>query len=83
MVHNTHINFLQLLFILVGKICPSMKEQFVQLLLNRKTLLAIKGFRSPPPSRSFTCTIFCAIYDSGSSFFAPKPHRNASYAGYL
>ena len=36
-----------------------------------------------PPSRSFTCAIFFSrgfVYRS--SFFAPKPHENACYAGY-
>ena len=37
---------------------------------------------SPPPPRSFTCAIFRAVFDSRSSFFAPKPHGNACYAGY-
>ena len=37
---------------------------------------------SPPPPRTFTCAIFRAVFDSCSSFFAPKPHRNACYAGY-
>ena len=37
---------------------------------------------SPPPLRFFTCAIFCAVFDSRSSFFAPKPHGNACYAGY-
>ena len=35
----------------------------------------------PTPPRSFTCTIFRAIFDSRSSFFAPKPHGNACYVG--
>ena len=35
----------------------------------------------PPPPRSFTCAIFRAVFDSRSSFFAPKPHGNACYAG--
>ena len=37
----------------------------------------------PPPSppRSFTYAIFRAIFDSRSSFFAPKLHGNACYAG--
>ena len=35
-----------------------------------------------PPRRSFTCAIFGAVFDSRPSFFAPKPHRNACYAGY-
>ena len=35
----------------------------------------------PPPPRSFTCAIFRAAFDSRSSFFAPKPHGNACYAG--
>ena len=30
--------------------------------------------------RSFTCTIFRAVFDSRSSFFAPKPQGNACYA---
>ena len=36
----------------------------------------------PTPPRSFTCAIFRAVFDSCSSFFTPKPHRNACYAGY-
>ena len=28
---------------------------------------------SPPPPRSFTCAIFRVVFDSRSSFFAPKP----------
>ena len=36
----------------------------------------------PTPPRSFTCAICRAVFDSRSSFFAPKPHRNACYAGY-
>ena len=35
---------------------------------------------SQAPPRSFTCAIFRAVCDSCSSFFAPKPHRNASSA---
>ena len=35
----------------------------------------------PPPFRSFTYAIFRAVFDSRSSFFAPKPHGNACYAG--
>ena len=31
---------------------------------------------------SFTGAIFRAVLDSRSSFFAPKPHGNACYAGY-
>ena len=30
----------------------------------------------------FSCAIFRAAFDSCSSFFASKPHRNACYAGY-
>ena len=36
----------------------------------------------PTPPRSFTYAIFRAVFDSRSSFFAPKPHGNACYAGY-
>ena len=36
---------------------------------------------SPLPPRSFTCTIFRAVFDFRSSFFAPKPHENACYLG--
>ena len=32
--------------------------------------------------RSFTCATFLAVFDSRSSFFSPKPYRNACYAGY-
>ena len=34
------------------------------------------------PPRSFTYAIFRAVFDSRSSFFAPKPHGNACYSGY-
>ena len=40
------------------------------------------SFLLHPPPRSFTCAIFGAVFDSCSSFFAPKPHRDACYAGY-
>ena len=40
MVGDTRINFLWLLFILVGKICPPMQEHFLQRLLKHKALLA-------------------------------------------
>ena len=36
---------------------------------------------SPRSPRSFTYAIFRAVFDSRSSFFAPKPHGNACYAG--
>ena len=36
-----------------------------------------------PPPRSFTCATFLAVFDSRSSFFSPKPYRNACYAGYV
>ena len=42
---------------------------------------SVSFFSSPSPSRSFTCAIFHVVFDSRSSFFAPKPHRNAGYAG--
>ena len=42
-----------------------------------------RGRRRTPPPRSFTYAIFRAIFDYRSSFFAPKPHGNACYAGYL
>ena len=38
---------------------------------------------SPPPLRSFTCAIFRTVFDSRSSFFAPRPHGNACYAGWI
>ena len=44
---------------------------------------SVSFLSSPPPPRSFTCAIFRAVFDSCSSFFAPKPHRNACYAGYI
>ena len=40
-----------------------------------------EGWKPHPFPRSFTCAIFRAVLDSCSSFFAPKPHRNACYAG--
>ena len=43
---------------------------------------SISFLSSPPPPCSFTCAIFCAVFDSCLSFLAPKPHRNACYAGY-
>ena len=39
-----------------------------------------KKMKVPPP-RSFTYAIFRAVFDSRSSFFAPKPHGNACYVG--
>ena len=33
------------------------------------------------PTPFFTCAIFRAVFDSRFSFFAPKPHGNACYAG--
>ena len=45
---------------------------------------AFLSFLPPsPPPRSFTCAIFRAVFVSCSSFFAPKPHTNACYAGYI
>ena len=41
------------------------------------------SFLPHPPPRSFTSAIFRAVFDSCSSFFAPKLHRDACYAGYL
>ena len=43
---------------------------------------SVSFLSSPPPSRSFTCTIFHAVFDFRPSFFAPKPHGNACYTGY-
>ena len=34
-------------------------------------------------ARNKTCAICRAVFDSRSSFFVPKPHRNACYAGYI
>ena len=36
----------------------------------------------PSLPRSYTYAIFRAVFDFRSSFFAPKPHGNACYAGY-
>ena len=44
---------------------------------------SVSFLSSPPPPRSFTCAIFHVVFDSHSSFFAPKPHGNACYAGYV
>ena len=35
-----------------------------------------------PKNETFTYAIFHAVFDSRSSFFAPKPRGNACYAGY-
>ena len=43
---------------------------------------SVSFLSSPPPPRSFTCPIFPAVFDSCSSSFAPKQHRNACCAGY-
>ena len=43
---------------------------------------SVSFLSSPLPLRSFTCAIFRAVFDSRSSFFAPKPHGNSCYAGY-
>ena len=32
---------------------------------------------------SCTCAIFPAVFESRSSFFAPKPHENLCYAGWV
>ena len=42
---------------------------------------SVSFLSSPPSPRSFTYAVFRAIFDSRSSFFAPKPHGNACYAG--
>ena len=42
----------------------------------------ILGFgRARHETRAIKCAILRALFDSGSSFFAPKPHLNACYAG--
>ena len=42
----------------------------------------ILGFgRARNETRAIKCAILRALFDSGSSFFAPKPHLNACYAG--
>ena len=42
-----------------------------------------RNLSSPPPPRSFPSAIFRAVFDSRSSFFGPKPHGKACYAGYM
>ena len=44
---------------------------------------SVSSLSSPPLPRSFTFAIYRAVFDSCSSFFPPKPHRNACYAGQL
>ena len=44
---------------------------------------SVSSLSSPPLPRSFTYAIYRAVFDSCSSFFPPKPHRNACYAGQL
>ena len=43
-------------------------------------LQAFPSFHTPSPP--FTSAIFRAVFDFCCSFSAPKPHRNACYAGY-
>ena len=43
--------------------------------------VCLQAFPSFLP-HSFTSAIFRAVFDSRSSFFPPKPHRNACYVGY-
>ena len=50
---------------------------------SRALSASVSVLSSSPPPRYFTCAIFRAVFHSCSSFFAPKPHRNACYAGYL
>ena len=40
-----------------------------------------RGRKETFPPRSFTCAIFRAVFDSCSSFFAPKPHRKPTDIG--
>ena len=44
---------------------------------------SVSFLSSQLPPRSFTCGICRAAFYSRSSFFGPKPHRNACYAGYI
>ena len=51
------------------------------------SVLAAREMKQEPKNESggrgsFTYAIFRAVFDSRSSFFAPKPHGNACYAGY-
>ena len=47
-------------------------------LKSRGLSASISFLSSPSPFRSY---IFYVVFDSRSSFFAPKPHGNAGYAG--
>ena len=49
---------------------------------SRSLSASVSFLSSPPPPCSFIYAIFRAVFDSRSSFFAPKPHGNACYAGY-
>ena len=42
---------------------------------------SVSFLSSPSPSCYFTCAIFCVVFDSRSSFFAPKSHGNDGCAG--
>ena len=44
-----------------------------------RPVLAAREMKWEPPLRSFTCALFRAVF---SSFFTPKQHGNACYAGY-
>ena len=45
-------------------------------------LQAFPSFLPHPFPPSFSCDIFRAVFDSRSSFFAHRPHRNPCYASY-
>ena len=56
---------------------------------NHTVSLCSKRFRLVSKKRKFeerdfryTCAIFRTVFDSRSSFFTPKLHENASYAGF-
>ena len=45
-----------------------------------RPVLASREMKREP--KNSTCAIFRAVFDSRSSFFAPKPRGNACYGGY-
>ena len=49
---------------------------------NKSQKMKVGGGGGPIPSPLFHSRHFRAVFDSRSSFFAPKPHGNACYAGY-
>ena len=51
-------------------------------LRSKRSHLVSKQRKTEERDFRYTCTIFRTVFDSRSSFFAPKLHGNACYAGF-